>query len=91
MKLSIFTFLLLISTYSFGSCVCRCVNGEMTPLCNSSVDLPPICPPTICPIVPPSVQPINPPIIPPIGTTRCEYRQVINPRSGYYEWRNVCQ
>jgi len=91
MKLLISLYLLIFSTLSYGNCVCRCVNGEMTPLCSSSIDLPPICPPTICPIVPPSVQPINPPVVPPIGTSRCEYQQVINPRTGYYEWRNICR
>jgi hypothetical protein len=91
MKLSIFTFLLLISTYAFASCICRCVNGEMIPICSSSIDLPPICPPTICPIVPPSVQPINPPVIPPIGTSQCQNKQVLNQRTGQYEWRLICQ
>lgn len=91
MKLPIFFFLLLISTYSFGSCVCRCVNGEMIPICRSSIDLPPICPPTICPIVPPSVQPINPPVVPPIGTSQCQNKQVVNQRTGQYEWRLICQ
>ena len=91
MKFGIFTFWFLISTYSFGNCVCRCVNGEMTPLCSNSLDLPPICPPTICPIVPPSVQPISPLYIPPIGTSQCQNKQILNQRTGQYEWRLICQ
>jgi hypothetical protein len=91
MKLLISLYLLLISTFSYGNCVCRCVNGEMTPICSSSIDLPPICPPTVCPIVPPSVQPINPPVVPPIGTSQCQNKQVLNQRTGQYEWRLICQ
>jgi hypothetical protein len=91
MKFLLFCFLFLISTNSFGNCVCRCVNGEMTPLCSNSLDLPPICPPTICPIVPPSVQPISPLYIPPIGTSQCQNKQILNQRTGQYEWRLICQ
>ena len=91
MKFTLFSVLLLLSTYSFGNCVCRCVNGEMIPICSSSIDIPPICPPTICPIVPPSVQPINPLVIPPIGTSNCQNKQVLNQRTGQYEWRLICQ
>ena len=91
MKLLISLCLLLISTLSYGNCLCRCVNGEMTPICSSSIDLPPICPPTVCPIVPPSVQPINPPVVPPIGTSQCQNKQVLNQRTGQYEWRVICQ
>jgi hypothetical protein len=30
-----------------AACVCRCVNGQMQPLCSSSIEVPPICPPTV--------------------------------------------
>ena len=91
MKLLISLYLLLISTFSYGNCVCRCVNGEMTPICSSSIDLPPICPPTICQLVPPSIQPISPPSLPPIGTSQCQNKQVFNPYSNRYEWKLICQ
>lgn len=74
-----------------AACVCRCVNGEMRPICSSSIDLPPICPPTVCPITPPSVAPIQAPQVPPIGTTACRQAQVYNPSTGQYEWREVCR
>jgi len=79
-----------VPTGSHASCVCRCVDGEMVPLCTSSIDLPPICPPTICPLVPPSIAPIQPPVIPPIGTTHCEQKQVWSEVRGEYVWREVC-
>ena len=58
-------------------CVCRCVNGDVQPICESAIDLPPICAPQICPLAPPSVTPIMPPTVPPIGTTGCEEKQVL--------------
>ncbi len=76
---------------AFAGCICRCVNGAMQGICSSSIDIPPICAPTVCPIVPPSITPIQPPTIPPIGTTSCAPVQVLNPRTNQYEWRRVCQ
>lgn len=74
-----------------AACVCRCVNGEVQALCSSSIDLPPICAPQLCPITPPSIAPIQAPRIPPIGTTQCRQAQVLNPRTGQHEWREVCR
>ena len=61
-----FLFILAYTTVARADCTCECVNGHMQPLCDSSIDLPPICPPTICPIAPPSITPISPPT----GATR---------------------
>ncbi len=76
---------------ALATCVCRCVDGEMVPVCTNALDLPPICPPTICPLVPPSIQPIQPPVIPPIGTTRCEQKQVWSEAQHRYVWREICE
>jgi hypothetical protein len=76
---------------ALATCVCRCVDGEMVPICTSSLDLPPICPPTICPIVAPSIQPVEPPVVPPIGTTRCEQKQVWSDVQQRYVWREICE
>jgi len=73
-----------------ANCVCRCVNGEMQAICQSSIDLPPICPPTICPTTPPAIEPLPSLRIPPIGTSQCRNVQVLNPRTNRYEWREVC-
>ena len=92
---SIFTFVLfaflLMSNNVYASCYCACVNGQVQAICQSSIDLQPICSPTICPIVPPSIQPIGSPTIPPIGTQECHQAQVYNPNTGRYEWQTVCQ
>ena len=82
--------LLVVSLTAMADCVCRCVNGQMQAICTSTLDIPPICPPTICSIAPPSIQPIPTPRIPPIGTTRCAPQQVYNPYTGRYEWKEVC-
>src|SRR5882672_32253 len=74
-----------------AACLCRCVNGAMLPLCQTAIELPPICPPTVCQIVPPSIAPIQMPYIPPIGTAACRMVQVQNGWSGRYEWRQVCR
>ncbi len=88
----LFIFILLIFSQSISAnCVCRCVNGEVVPLCSSSIDLKPICSPQICPLVPPSIQPITPPTIPPIGTKNCVNKQVLNPYTNSYEWKLICQ
>jgi hypothetical protein len=83
-------FVLLLAAESEASCVCRCVDGEMQPLCESSIDVPPVCPVTICALVPPSVTPMQPLGIPPLGTSQCSQRQVLNPTTRRYEWRSVC-
>lgn len=83
--------LLLLSPVAEAACVCRCVNGEVKPICEKAIDLPPICSPTICPIVPPRIEPIQRPQIPPIGTKECRQQQVLNPYTRQYEWKTVCQ
>ena len=74
-----------------AGCVCRCVNGNMVPLCESAIDVPPICPPTVCAIVPPAVRPIDPPRVPPVGTSHCRSEQVYNPATRKYGWQEVCR
>jgi hypothetical protein len=79
---------LTVSTAAQAACVCECVNGHQQQLCESSIDIPAVCAPTICPIVSPSVAPIMTPMVPPIGTTSCHMAQVWN---GYtYTWQRVC-
>ena len=96
MKISAtFALVLAIGTFvtsnAYAGCVCRCVDGEVRALCESSIDLQPVCAPTVCPIVPPHIEPITPPRIPPIGTSECRNVQVYNPNTGQYEWQRVCQ
>ena len=82
---------MLLPTSVSAACVCRCVNGEMEPICGNSVEVPPICPPTVCQIVPPSVAPVPTPMVPPIGAESCAPEQVLNPYTQQYEWRTICR
>lgn len=99
MKLHWYGFILLLvgltTILSLGSaqagCNCACVNGVVKAICSSSLDIEPICPPTICPPVNPSVRPITPPVIPPIGTRDCRNEQVLNSKTGKYEWKLICR
>jgi hypothetical protein len=92
MKKALITLALLAAAGGANAaCVCRCVNGEVRPLCTGSLDIPPICAPTICPIVPPSITPIQTPQIPPIGTSSCRQVQVLDPYTGQYRWQTVCR
>lgn len=84
------TFIVFTSNAVIASCICTCINGQNQPLCSSSIDIRPICPPKVCPIEPPSIAPIMRPVVPPIGTSNCWNEQVLNPYSGRYEWQEVC-
>jgi hypothetical protein len=81
---------LALTAQAEASCQCRCVDGEMQPLCSSSIDIPPICPATVCMLPPASIAPIQPARIPPLGTSQCSQRQVLNPATHQYEWRSIC-
>lgn len=84
-------FLATVPFFSHAACVCRCVNGDVQPICTSATDLPPICSPRVCPITPPSIAPIGPVVVPPVGTSSCRNEQVLNPITGRYEWKLVCR
>jgi len=73
-----------------ASCSCQCVNGQMQPLCESAIDLPPICPPAICPVMVPSIAPIHPPTVPPVGTRQCRQARVCD-TFGNCQWQQVCR
>ena len=74
-----------------AACVCKCVNGNVEAVCESAMDLKPICSPRICPLPSPSIAPLKMPSIPPIGTSQCRQERVYNQMLGIYEWREVCR
>ena len=91
MKRTLLLLVFLLPPGAEAACACRCVNGQVKAICQNSLDLPPICAPTICPIVPPSIKPIPQPSIPPLGTTACDLKEVLNPITHQYEWKRICQ
>ena len=74
-----------------AACVCGCVNGKVQPVCDSPVDLKPICARAHCPIPPRGKRPQPPASAPPLGATSCSMEQVLNPRTQRYEWRRICK
>ena len=96
MRRLIYLFVLVIAVSGYAknvqaNCECVCMNGQNQPVCDSSIEIRPICPPQICPIEPPSIPPIQQPTIPPVGTQSCQQEQVYNENSGQYEWRTICR
>jgi hypothetical protein len=74
-----------------AECICSCVEGKNVPLCRYANELPSICPPRTCPFAPSAIRPIAPLTTPPLGASTCTQQQVLNPYTGQYEWRQVCQ
>lgn len=81
--------LLLWSFPASADCVCACVNGRVQTLCDSSLEISPICSPRICPVLTPSIRPIQSPRIPPVGASFCRQEMVWTGFS--YEWMRVCR
>lgn len=75
---------------AWAGCTCQCVDGEMQPLCDSTIDLEPICPPAVCPIASPSIAPIQPPTLPPLGTSSCRQARLCD-NFGNCRWQEVCR
>ena len=88
---ALFLFAMLMPAAAQAACVCRCMNGENVPICESTLDMPPLCPPKVCPLAPPSLPPLSAPTLPPLGTRDCTQQQVYNPATGRYEWRQICR
>lgn len=81
--------LAILGAAAHASCYCQCVDGAMQALCDSAIDLPPICPPSICPLTAPSFAPIGRPTLPPLGTSSCRDAQVCDVW-GNCRWEQVC-
>ena len=83
------SFTLLYPHDSSARCDCLCVDGEVEAVCESSLNIKPICAPRICPIDRPSLEPIKPPRLPPLGADECRQARVLIGR--IYEWHTICE
>jgi hypothetical protein len=81
--------LMALANSAQAACVCRCVDGQMQPICSSTLDIAPMCM-GICGAPPPSIAPIAPLGLPPLGTTDCRMAQVCSPFAGC-RWQRVCE
>jgi hypothetical protein len=82
---------LSIATVASGNCVCACISGEVQAICQSSIDVEPICAPRVCPIAPPAIEPITAPRVPPVGTSECGPRLVYDDENDQYVWTTLCE
>ncbi len=86
----LFLLIVLFPSWAGADCYCTCINGQNQALCDSAIEIRPICGSRVCPIEPPSVKPINPPIVPPIGTKHCDQELVWDHNLGKYVWKQIC-
>ncbi len=82
-----------LSTYASAACKCSCVNGQIEAVCSVPSDLPPVCAPRAC-----SAKPLHASLVAadktPTGTPaarQCHETQVLNPQTGAYVSKQVCQ
>lgn len=85
--------LLQVLQPAHASCVWQwdCTGGQcrQVPICNSTLDIPPVEPARIAPIPAPTIPPISSPMVPPVGTSQCAPRYFCE--GGACQWRTVCQ
>jgi hypothetical protein len=88
---SIRTALLLIGgSAAEAACTCQCVDGQIQPVCDSGINRPMVCPPTVCRPPEPSVAPVIPPNVQSLGGSECKQAQVCD-ASGKCTWEQVCR
>jgi hypothetical protein len=82
-----------LSTYASAACKCSCVSGQIEAVCSLPSDLPPVCAPRAC-----SAKPLHAALVTadksPAGTPtvrQCHETQVLNPQTGAYVSKQVCQ
>jgi hypothetical protein len=73
-----------------AACTCRCVDGQMQPVCDDGINWPMVCRPTVCRPPKPSVVPVIPPNLLPLGGSVCKQAQVCD-TSGKCTWEQVCR
>jgi hypothetical protein len=91
MRLTIAAMLLFSAGTAVADCYCTCVNGRNQAICESTIDLPPVCGPKMCPLEPPSLRPLSPPTLPPLGTRVCRQEQVWDHNYSKYVWKQICR
>jgi hypothetical protein len=81
-----------LSTYASASCRCSCVNGQIEAVCTLPTELPPVCAPRAC-----TVKPLRAALVAeksPMATQakrECRETEVLNPQTGAYVTKQICQ
>jgi hypothetical protein len=73
-----------------ASCMCSCVNGQPSPICQYKSEKLPVCSPQTCPPPPQLIGPVRPPKGLASGATNCYKVQVWNAAHDQYVWRMIC-
>jgi hypothetical protein len=79
------------STYASASCRCSCVNAQIEAVCTLPSDLPPVCAPRACTAKAPAATLVNQTRVGPNATKQCRETFVLNPQTGSYISKQVCQ
>lgn len=77
-----------VTTYASAACRCSCVNGQIEAVCALPSDLPPVCAPRACTVKQPSATLTR---VAGGTTKQCHETLVLNPQTGSYLSKQVCQ
>lgn len=81
-----------LSSYASAACKCSCVDGQIEAVCQLQTDLPPVCAPRTCTVKPLHAALIADKTAPGRPAVRqCHETQVLNPQTGAYVSKQVCQ
>ena len=82
-----------LPNYASAACKCSCVDGQIEAVCSLPSELPPVCAPRAC-----TAKPLRAALIAadkPVAATpvarQCRETQVLNPQTGAYVSKQVCQ
>lgn len=91
MKSLIFAMILGAASVASADCECYCIDGEVASVCETAMDLEPVCSALICPPLPLEPEPIPDLVQVPVGATECRQHQVYDKFMDKYEWVMLCK
>ncbi len=77
----------MLSTPASAECTCQCVGEVAQPYCTNALDVPPVCPATLCTL---NTPPVAPPSLTPLQSNQCGQSRVCD-AFGNCTWREICQ
>lgn len=79
-----------LPTAASAACKCSCVDGQIEPVCSTNSELPPACSARAC-----SVKPTRASLVSldksDLNKGQCQEKLVLNPQTGAYIPKKVCQ
>ncbi|HEV7491837.1 MAG TPA: hypothetical protein VGO25_13615 [Rhodanobacteraceae bacterium] len=79
------------SASASAACHCSCVNAQIEAVCTLPSDLPPVCAPRACTSKAPSTTLVNQTRVGPNATKQCHETLTLNPQTGSYISKQICQ